>query len=226
MTDAVSASSITRRGPLARGPYRAGEETRARLIEGALAAFGSSGFDGAGLRDIAGRAGVAVPAIAYYFGDKLGLYRACAEHVVERYRQQLGAALTVLEPGAAPLTPQAARALLRRVVSMLGAMLDEEADDWLNFMHNEMTNPGHAHALLAQTLWHPGVGAVTQLIALSRGRHDAVEADRLDALLLLSSFSALVTGRAITLACTGWDRLGRAQIDATVARLHALIDRL
>jgi AcrR family transcriptional regulator len=226
MNARVSAFPTTRRGALARGPYRPGEETRARLVEAALTAFGRSGFDGASMRDIAARAGVAVPAIAYYFGDKQGLYRACAEHVLERYRQQVGASLTVLEPGAATPAPAAARDLLKRVVAALAAMLDEEADDWLAFMLAEMTSPGPAYATLSESLWQPGVCAVARLIALVRARAEAQEADRIDALLLLSSFSALVTGRAMTLACNGWTRLGSDEIAAVVARLHRIIDAL
>lgn len=221
----VSTTPPSRRGALARGPYRPGEETRARLIAAGLAAFGRHGFDGAAMRDIAGTAGVAVPAIAYYFGDKQGLYRACADHVIERYRQQLGTSLAVLEAETPP-PPDVARDLLKRVVAMLAAMLDADADDWLVFMLAEMTAPGPAHAALSECLWQPGVAAVAHLIALARGHAAARQPDKLDALLLLSSFSALVTGRDITLASTGWERLGGEQVDAVVARLHLAIDRL
>ena len=52
------------------GGYQRGEETRARIVDAALALFGEYGFDGASTRDIAERAGVNAPAIGYYFDNK------------------------------------------------------------------------------------------------------------------------------------------------------------
>jgi AcrR family transcriptional regulator len=65
------------------GGYARGDETRLRIIEAAIALFGEQGFDGASTRDIAGRAGVNAPALQYYFENKEGVYRACAEHLAK-----------------------------------------------------------------------------------------------------------------------------------------------
>jgi AcrR family transcriptional regulator len=51
-------------------------ETRVRIIEAALRAFGDAGFDGALTRTIAHNAGVQQPLINYHFGSKDGLWRA------------------------------------------------------------------------------------------------------------------------------------------------------
>lgn len=63
------------------GGYARGEETRLRIIEAAIELFGEHGFVAASTRDIAARAGVNAPALQYYFENKEGVYRACAEHL-------------------------------------------------------------------------------------------------------------------------------------------------
>jgi TetR/AcrR family transcriptional regulator, regulator of cefoperazone and chloramphenicol sensitivity len=68
------------------GGYARGEETRQRIIEAALELFGEHGFDGASTRDIAAAAGVNAPALQYYFENKEGLYKACAEYITDDLR--------------------------------------------------------------------------------------------------------------------------------------------
>jgi AcrR family transcriptional regulator len=50
-------------------------DTRHRLEEAALLVFAKKGFDGAGLREIAGLAKANIAMIQYHFGGKEGLYR-------------------------------------------------------------------------------------------------------------------------------------------------------
>ena len=58
-------------------PKRAdGEESRKRLMMVALKLFAAHGFEATSTRLIAKEANVNISAIAYYFGDKAGLYRA------------------------------------------------------------------------------------------------------------------------------------------------------
>jgi AcrR family transcriptional regulator len=76
-------NDIKRRRRPSAGGYTRGDETRLRIIEAAIELFGEQGFDGASTRDIAACAGVKAPALRYYFENKEGLYRACAEHLAE-----------------------------------------------------------------------------------------------------------------------------------------------
>ena len=55
---------------------RDGEAARERLLQAALPLFSKHGFARTSTRDIAEAAGSNVAGIAYYFGDKAGLYRA------------------------------------------------------------------------------------------------------------------------------------------------------
>lgn len=212
----------------ARGPYRNSAETRARLIETSLFLFGSAGFDASSTRDIAARAGVALPAIAYHFGSKEGLYRACAEHVVGQYRARMQDVVDTLSADM-PQTRDAARHALRAVTTRLAGMLSDNAgndDGWMTFMMREMNGAGLAHDLLYRDLWEPGLALVASLAATIRGRSAVAEEDRLDALLLLSSFSAFTTARQVALDFGKWPAVDQSLVDAIVARLHAQVDAL
>ncbi len=64
------------------GTQARGEDTRRRILETALDLFAAHGYEGASTRQIAEGAGVNLPAIQYYFGNKEGLYRAIIEDIV------------------------------------------------------------------------------------------------------------------------------------------------
>ena len=55
------------------------KNTRDTLINEAQKLFLEKGYDGTSVREIAGKAGVNVSAISYYFSGKQGLFRACIE---------------------------------------------------------------------------------------------------------------------------------------------------
>jgi AcrR family transcriptional regulator len=86
------------------GGYARGDETRRRIIDAAIRLFGERGFEGASTRDIAKLAGVNAPALQYYFDNKEGLYRACAEYIADstwqHFRPSLEAAQAVLDANA------------------------------------------------------------------------------------------------------------------------------
>ncbi len=86
------------------GGYARGEETRKRIIETAIAVFGERGFVAATTREIATRAEVNPPALQYYFENKEGLYRACAEYIActssERFQPVMDRINAALDAGA------------------------------------------------------------------------------------------------------------------------------
>jgi TetR/AcrR family transcriptional regulator, regulator of cefoperazone and chloramphenicol sensitivity len=65
------------------GGYARGDETRQRIIDAAIQLFGERGFKEASTRDIAAAAGVNAPALQYYFENKEGLYKACAQYITD-----------------------------------------------------------------------------------------------------------------------------------------------
>ncbi len=88
-------TSMRRRN--AESGYPRGEETRARIIQTAIALFGEKGFAGVSTREIAAAAEVPAPSLQYYFENKEGLYRACLEDIQAAAVEAAGPALANAE---------------------------------------------------------------------------------------------------------------------------------
>ena len=116
MTD-IQATGRGRPGTQARG-----EDTRRRILETALDLFAAHGYEGASTRQIAEGAGVNLPAIQYYFGNKEGLYRAIIEDIVaDTERHMAGVAPRVLAALDEPATTR--EALTELLCEMLEAFV-------------------------------------------------------------------------------------------------------
>lgn len=151
--------SAALRNPVARarrhpasGGYARGRATRAKIVAAALEIFGACGFDGASTRMIADRARVNLPALQYYFGDKAGVYRACAEHIADRLALHIG--LTVARIRGALAGPALSRArrlaLLQDFFDTFAELLigGREPDHWVLFIIREQASPTAAFDIL------------------------------------------------------------------------------
>src|ERR1700691_5077935 len=103
--------------------YRKGEETRQRIPDAALSAFGEASFKAVTTRRLAQAADVSLPTLQYYFGDKEGLYRACAQTIVERYRQATGAAAQAARASSEDREAETTRAQLKALIRALAGFL-------------------------------------------------------------------------------------------------------
>jgi AcrR family transcriptional regulator len=103
--------------------YARGEETRRRIIEVALRLFGERGYEGASTRDIAAAAGVNAPALQYYFDNKEGVYRACAQDIADGWTTQFAPVVAQ-----AQATMDDAAASPDQVFEAFGQLLDALAD--------------------------------------------------------------------------------------------------
>lgn len=79
MQQESGAAGQPHRRPAPHERRRDAERSRARLLGAALDEFAAKGYAGARVGDIAERAGLNKQLITYYFGGKLGLYRALEE---------------------------------------------------------------------------------------------------------------------------------------------------
>lgn len=212
----------------ARG-YRKGDETRARILDAALAAFGAEGFKGATTRQIAEQAGVNLPALQYYFGGKEGLYLACGQEIVDRYSGRLLAPIAKAWNALPPEpSPEAARRALKAVLGALAELLvgTQEAEQWTGFVLREMAEPGPAFDILYERVWAPGVELVALLLSHIRRETAAGEAARIDAFLLVSSVTTFSIARPVALKYLGWPDAAGERLAAVRAALDAQVDRL
>src|SRR6476620_5235441 len=84
-------------GPAATGETRSGrpsaDATRERILDAALDLFADRSFDGASTREIAARAGVSQPSLAYHFQGKEALWQAAVDRLFAELRSVLGGRL-------------------------------------------------------------------------------------------------------------------------------------
>lgn len=128
-----------------------------RLIAAAVPVFAQRGFDRATLREIAKEAGVNVAAVSYYFGDKMGLYRAVIEDIRDSRQRQF----PVPTAGDAP-----PREMLRRIIrTLLSRMLagDERGFEAMLLMR-EMQSPTAVLGVLVREYFRPTFDVLCQTI--------------------------------------------------------------
>ncbi len=204
--------------------YRKGEETRTRILDVALTAFGNSGFPAVTTRQIAKEAGVTLPSLTYYFGNKRGLYLACAHEIVSRYRQGIGAVAEISYAALrAPLTADDARALLKRLFAALARfLLGQSAQNQPLFVQREIATRGPAFEILYAELWRPGIEVAADLILRStNGRLTESEA-QVRAILLISSLTGFLSGLPVVARTAGnvdYPTLVIAALDAQIDSL-------
>ncbi len=128
----------------------------------------AASFSEATTRQIAEAASVSLPTLQYYFEDKEGLYRACAETILERYRGHVGTAgAAAREALQRSCLPEEARLQLKALTAALGRFLfaSAEVGRWARFVTRELRDPGPAFEILYTGLWRPGVEVTARLVA-------------------------------------------------------------
>lgn len=196
--------------------YRKGNETRAHLLAVALKIFSRDGFAGATTRQIAEEAGTSLPTLRYYFGDKAGLYLACAEEIASSYELAMGPAIAEATLALqSPMVPAAARGHLSRILDglvQLVSMCDGEGPaPWTLFVQRELANPGEAYALLYARVWGPAFEIQANLISRALGLRRVTAECRVRAMLLLADLSVFEYARPLFTSTFGSGRSLTAQ---------------
>jgi AcrR family transcriptional regulator len=199
--------TIRRRRPAA-GGYPRGDETRSRIIAGALEVFGANGFGGASTRMLAERAGVTLPALHYYFDSKEGVYLACAEHIAERMQAHLGAVTARMAKTLAQEQLSAAQ-LLDMLVEFLDQLTDlflgeHELEKWVLFIIREQAQPTKAFDILFERMMRSVFGACSALVGRLLDRPDTDREVRIRTLALIGRIIFLRTAREAALRVLGW----------------------
>lgn len=204
------------------------ESTRSRILDAGMRCFARTGYSGATTRAIAAGAGVTLPVIAYHFGNKEGLHRACAREILGRYQARMfelvsGARLAI---NGGKLGPADARILLDQVLDGLVAVLVTGEDDDLHsgFVMRELGERGPAWDYLYEELWRPGIRLVADLLAVAGGHASAGEGQKTSALLILSSLTAFTSQAQISLPVLGWEEINDHRRAVIKRAMRQLVD--
>ncbi len=148
---------------------------RSRLLAAAGPVFAEHGFDRATVREICRAADVNVAAVAYYFGDKLGLYREVIESIREDRERQYPA------PGDSDVDSRVT--LYRLVKTMLSRMLAADSSGWESkLLMREMQHPTPVLESLVKGSFRPLYTALTGTIRTLVG--DSVPRSTVDQMAL------------------------------------------
>lgn len=204
--------------------YKKGDETRARILNAALSAFGNKGFAAVTTRQIAEEAGINLPALTYYFGNKEGLYLACAHEILARYRKGMD---SIREVAFASLKgspdPSSARAQLKLVLTALARfLLSSTKGERRLFVHRELADPGPAFEILYAELWRPGIELVAKLIVAASREPLTVAQGRVRAVMMIAGITGFQSGAPIVSRAMG----EAASLALVIEALEAQVDAL
>lgn len=207
------------------------DSTRQSLIDSALERFGAKGYDAASTREIAAAASTNIGSIAYYFGGKEGLRRACAEHVVRLIRSVARAALgDEAGDGVAPIAPDEARRRLEAAVRRLARFLfiQPQARLIVPFILREIASPSIALDIIYAGVMAPTHRRFCRLWAAATGEDPDSENVRLATFAMVGQVLYFRIGQAIITRRMDWRGYGPSEVEAVttilVRNLHASLD--
>ncbi|HCT05929.1 MULTISPECIES: CerR family C-terminal domain-containing protein [unclassified Pseudomonas] len=209
---------MARHKPAAEGGYQRGEETRARIVEAAVAVFGERGYEGASTRDIASAAGVNAPAIQYYFDGKEGVYLECVEHLIALLWRKMAPSVEAAEHALADDGTDDA-VLIDASLGILGTVVSTIQDSpqtsaWRAFLDRHQAGLCPESATMAfEERFKARIGRVIrQLIARLAGF--AVEDDRtvIHSMALFTQGLAFRVQKPKLLAALKWTEISQAEM--------------
>jgi AcrR family transcriptional regulator len=214
-TRKAKATSKSRKKAPARAVRGRGDraaETRAKLIDAGLDAFGLVGFQGASTREIAKTAKANLAAILYHFGGKEGLHLAVAEHIAEQIGKRVGPVLAMLASPEVTASPKAARAALHTIVEtladvMLGAA---EAQRWARFIVREQMQPTAAFDVIYRFLGN-AVNNAGRLVGVILGKPADDETLRVRVFTIMGQVLIFRVAQTLVLRKMEWKAIGDAE---------------
>lgn len=179
-------------------PARLEDETAGKLILAGIDLFGEHGFKGTTTRMIAEAAQSNIGSIAYYFGNKRGLYLAIAHHIAKRMRQtfQLDA-MGITREHLKTLDRAQARELLEQLLRRMVRLFvqEEEARRWLMLVMREQANPSEAFDILYKEAFEIAHVTITTLVAILMERDPADNRVILETHTLVGQIVFFLVGR-------------------------------
>lgn len=174
------------------------DETAGKLILAGMELFGEHGFKGTTTRMIADAANANIGSIAYYFGNKQGLYLAIARYIAQRMREtfQLDNSELAHDQVGHLDRAEAQRVLERLIRRMVRLFVrEEEARRWLMLVIREQANPTEAFDILYEQVFEVAHITITTLVATLMGRDPAEERVILETHTLIGQIVFFLVGR-------------------------------
>ena len=203
-----------------------------RLLEKAKHAFALNGYQATATRDIAAAAKVNISAITYYFGGKMGLYRAVLQNIAERVLHELGDKTTVVQNMLADesTTPEQAENLLYTLISELCSLVCSQrmpSEDVAVFLH-EYFVPGEAFDTLYQELISPVYALAAALIVKATGNTLDHESATLYTIQLFAEMFVFRSRKQFILQQLNWADYGEKEMtkitDVVIGHTRAFLN--
>ena len=198
-----------------------GESTRSALVRVAIDLFGRKGYDATSTRDIAAAAGVNIAGIAYHFGGKAGLHRACGEAIAAIIVERIGS-LNLPDGAIEAMPPEAAEDLVVAAVTGLGRFMlgRPEAEAIARFMVREQMDPSPTFEILYGSLIEPRHRRLCRLWGRATGEDPESEGVIIAVSALFGQVMFFRVGRATALRRLGWTTIDEANVEPIVAAVR------
>lgn len=192
------------------------EATRQALIEAAIEGFGKSGFSATSTRSIAAAAGANIASIAYHFGGKEGLRRACGEAI----RNILQSVIRLTLDGETPehyagLTQDEARARMLATLERMASFVltHPRANLVVPFMLREIFSPSVAFDIIYAGVIEPSHRRMCALWSAATGEPAESPETRLLLFSMVGQVLFFRIAREAILRRLGWEAIGPGEAD-------------
>lgn len=201
-------------------PLSGAEVTRIALVEAALRLFGEKGYNAVSTREIADLAAANIGSIAYHFGSKPGLRRACAEFVISSIRAQI--APNFLRP-LPKMAPEDALGMIEEALAVFCRfwIVNDASRHAVNFMLREMMDPGEVSQIVYNEWMRPMHMRFCTLFGLATGLDPESDEAKIAVFSCVGQVLHFRIGRPLMMRRLGWNELGKGEAD----RLCALLVR-
>ncbi|MBR1777238.1 MAG: CerR family C-terminal domain-containing protein [Alphaproteobacteria bacterium] len=208
------------------------KESQKRLLDMAKHLFALNGYQATATRDIAEAAKVNISAITYYFGGKLGLYRAVLQNIAERVQQELSEKTATVQNLLADenATAEEAENLLYKLISELCSLVCSQrlpSEDIAVFLH-EYFVPGEAFDTLYQELISPVYTLAAALIVKATGNLLDHESATLYTIQLFAEMFVFRSRKQFILQQLNWNEYGEKEMtkitDVVICHTRAVLN--
>ena len=203
-----------------------------RLLETAKHTFAVNGYQATATRDIASAAKVNISAITYYFGGKLGLYRAVLQDIARRVMQELDDQIVSVQSllSDESTTPEQAEELLYKRIELLCSLVCSQrlpSEDVTVFLH-EYFFPGEAFDILYQELISPVYQLTAALIVKATDNTIDHESATLYTIQLFAEIFVFRSRKQFILQQLKWDEYGEKEMtkitDVVISHTRAFLN--